>query len=96
MDVPEDPSQLDPVKMRNYISQARTKERNTRLGSKDQPIKFIEEDNINEMSRPAVVFKVAEDFKEKAKDFNSNLTSTSKRNRYIVAELDLSGRFEQL
>ncbi len=71
MDVPEDPSQLDPAKIKNYISQARTREKDTSIGGPKKPVKFLEEDNINEMSRPAVVFKVAEDFKEKAKDIKT-------------------------
>ena len=71
MDVPEDPSQLDPTKMRNYIQQSKSKERNTKIGTKDQPIQFIEEDSINEMARKAVVFKVADDIKEKAKEIKT-------------------------
>jgi hypothetical protein len=71
MDVPEDPSQLDPTKMRNYIQQSKSKERDTKIGSKDKPVQFIEEIDLNEMARQASIVKIDPDIREKAKEIKT-------------------------
>ena len=66
VDVTQDTSQLTPTQKRGFIQNLRTKERNTKIGSQDNPVEFIEEDNVTELARPAEEFTIAADFRDRA------------------------------
>ena len=83
VDVSQDPGQLTPAQKRTFIQNLRTKEKNTKIGSQDNPVEFIEE-----MARKAATFKVAADFKEKAKGIKTGGPISPKKLEDIITFLD--------
>lgn len=88
VDVSQDPGQLTPAQKRTFIQNLRTKEKNTKIGSQDNPVEFIEELNLDEMARQAAVLKVASDFREKAKNIQTGGPISPKKLEDILNFLD--------
>jgi hypothetical protein len=61
VDVSKNPAQLSSTEKSQFIRNIQTKNQNTKIGTPDNPVEFIEE-----MARKATLFNIAPDFREKA------------------------------
>jgi len=61
VDITQDPAQFTSAQKRTAIQNLRTKNQNTKIGTPDNPVEFIEE-----MARKATLFNIAPDFRDKA------------------------------
>ena len=83
IDVPN-PESLTAAQKSSLLAQARQKTKKPRLGTIEDPANFIEEDNVNELARPAEEFRISADFRDRASNVQTGgPVSPDKLNRIL-------------
>ncbi len=55
------PSALNPAQKQSLIQKARTSTKNTKIGTADEPVEFVEESDLDELARIAKGYRLADD-----------------------------------